>query len=229
MADDEESAGGRCAVCGVSFTAHGVGDMVLVPREMTEDMRRAAEEAAFGWPRDYARHYRAALAALAAPKTHGDKLHPIAQCMVDAGLSHIKPAQSMTARDRLATTTQPDQVPAFDWQYETQGAVDSARKMLAMGIDIQATGEATNNLVTGIIASLIAHIDEQDLNIKTAIAVGRVVANQMATARQQAISEVLDLLTAHELYQYRPKAFDGFIEYARTELALATPQQRTGQ
>lgn len=31
--------------------------------------------------------------------------------------------------------------------------------------------------------------------------------------------EVLDLLTAHELYRYRPKAFDGFISYVRSHLA----------
>ena len=34
--------------------------------------------------------------------------------------------------------------------------------------------------------------------------------------RAQAIEDVLSALTAHELYQYRPKAFHGFIEYART-------------
>lgn len=37
--------------------------------------------------------------------------------------------------------------------------------------------------------------------------------------RRAAIDDVLGLLTAHELYRYRPKAFDSFIEYARTELA----------
>jgi Lar family restriction alleviation protein len=35
-------------------------------------------------------------------------------------------------------------------------------------------------------------------------------------ARATAIDDVLNALTAHELYQYRPKAFSGFIEYART-------------
>lgn len=37
--------------------------------------------------------------------------------------------------------------------------------------------------------------------------------------RRAAIEDVLGLLTGHELYRYRPKAFNGFIEYARTELA----------
>ena len=38
-------------------------------------------------------------------------------------------------------------------------------------------------------------------------------------ARRQAIEDVLGALTAHELYQYRPKAFQGFIDYARNELS----------
>ena len=39
---------------------------VLAPKEMTEEMQRAAENAAFMYPRDFARHYRAAI-ALASP------------------------------------------------------------------------------------------------------------------------------------------------------------------
>ena len=35
-------------------------------------------------------------------------------------------------------------------------------------------------------------------------------------ARSQAIDDTLAALTAHELYQYRPKAFQGFIAYAET-------------
>lgn len=34
--------------------------------------------------------------------------------------------------------------------------------------------------------------------------------------RENAIEDVLSALTAHELYRYRPKAFHGFIEHART-------------
>ena len=37
-------------------------------------------------------------------------------------------------------------------------------------------------------------------------------------ARAKAVEDVLSALTAHELYQYRPKAFQGFIEYARSAL-----------
>ena len=40
-------------------------------------------------------------------------------------------------------------------------------------------------------------------------------------ARAKAVEEVLSALTAHELYQYRPKAFQGFIEYARREFGHA--------
>lgn len=44
---------------------------------------------------------------------------------------------------------------------------------------------------------------------------------ELLAARRSAIDDVLGLLTVHELYRYRPKAFDGFIEYARSELAVA--------
>ncbi len=37
-------------------------------------------------------------------------------------------------------------------------------------------------------------------------------------ARAKAVEDVLSALTAHELYQYRPKAFQGFIDYARSTL-----------
>ena len=40
----------------------------------------------------------------------------------------------------------------------------------------------------------------------------------VAGIRAQAIEDVLSALVAHELYQYRPKAFAGFIEYARSTL-----------
>lgn len=39
-----------------------------------------------------------------------------------------------------------------------------------------------------------------------------------ASIRAQAVEDVLSALTAHELYQYRPKAFQGFIDYARSAL-----------
>ncbi|GEM_PF-2979665 len=44
-------------------------------------------------------------------------------------------------------------------------------------------------------------------------------AQALEEARRQAIEDVLGALTAHELYQYRPKAFQGFIDYARNELS----------
>lgn len=43
-----------------------------------------------------------------------------------------------------------------------------------------------------------------------------------------ATDEILALLTAHELYRYRPKAFDGFIEYCRP-LALSTTHPDTSK
>ncbi|MGN7827073.1 hypothetical protein ACTJJ8_10160 [Agrobacterium radiobacter] len=46
-------------------------------------------------------------------------------------------------------------------------------------------------------------------------------------ARAKAVEDVLSALTAHELYQYRPKAFQGFIEYARSTVANSEESQLT--
>jgi hypothetical protein len=48
--------------------------------------------------------------------------------------------------------------------------------MLVTGIRIQSTGEATDQLVTDIIQSLLDHIDELEADLKCAIAVGRLAA-----------------------------------------------------
>lgn len=44
----------------------------------------------------------------------------------------------------------------------------------------------------------------------------------VAGIRAQAIDDVLSALTAHELYQYRPKAFNGFIDYVRRTILPST-------
>lgn len=67
---------------------------------------------------------------------------------------------------------------------ETRPAVEKAREMLALGIDIQAAGDATNAVVTGIVKSLLDHIDELEADLECAIAVGRYAA---ATARPDPI------------------------------------------
>lgn len=59
---------------------------------------------------------------------------------------------------------------------ETKPAVQKARDMLATGIRIQATGPATDAIVSGIIQSLLDHIDELEADLNVAIAVGRVAA-----------------------------------------------------
>jgi hypothetical protein len=59
---------------------------------------------------------------------------------------------------------------------ETRPAVEIARQMLAMGINVQATGEVTNQVVAGIIKSLLDHIDELEADLKCAVAVGRYAA-----------------------------------------------------
>lgn len=51
----------------------------------------------------------------------------------------------------------------------------------------------------------IQHIPEVDA----------IIERRLVEARREMTEEILGALTAHELYQYRPKAFNGFIEYAR--------------
>lgn len=40
----------------------------------------------------------------------------------------------------------------------------------------------------------------------------------MERTRDETVEEILSLLTCHELYRYRPKAFDGFIAHVRAAL-----------
>lgn len=42
--------------------------------------------------------------------------------------------------------------------------------------------------------------------------------------RARAVTDVLGMLTCHELYQYRPSAFNGFVTYARETLCLPEPE-----
>jgi hypothetical protein len=49
-----------------------------------------------------------------------------------------------------------------------------------------------------------------------------VTKEMIEAAKAETAEEVLGLLTAHELYQYRPKAFQGFIDYVRKHFAAAS-------
>ena len=49
-----------------------------------------------------------------------------------------------------------------------------------------------------------------------------VTKEMIEAAKAETAEEVLGLLTAHELYQYRPKAFQGFIDYVRKHFATAS-------
>jgi hypothetical protein len=42
-----------------------------------------------------------------------------------------------------------------------------------------------------------------------------VIARAILAERKASVEAVLDALLAHELYQYRPSAFKGFVAYAR--------------
>lgn len=47
-------------------------------------------------------------------------------------------------------------------------------------------------------------------------------AKGIEAARAEAADEILGLLTGHELYKYRPKAFQGFIDYVRESFSTST-------
>lgn len=59
---------------------------------------------------------------------------------------------------------------------ETRPKVETVREMLRIGINIQATGEATNAVVTGMVKALLDHIDELEADLKAAVALGRAYA-----------------------------------------------------
>jgi hypothetical protein len=62
---------------------------------------------------------------------------------------------------------------------ETRPAVDRVRETLAVGINIQATGEVTNAVVTGMVKCLLDHIDELEADLNCAVAVGRMAAGAL--------------------------------------------------
>jgi hypothetical protein len=59
---------------------------------------------------------------------------------------------------------------------DTRPVVETAREVLRQGINIQATGEATNAVITGLIEKLLAHIGELEADLKAAVALGRAYA-----------------------------------------------------
>ena len=61
---------------------------------------------------------------------------------------------------------------------ETRPKIETGREMLRVGINIQATGDATNAVVTGMVKALLDHIDELEADLKAAIALGRAFANK---------------------------------------------------
>jgi hypothetical protein len=74
---------------------------------------------------------------------------------------------------RAAASAPSGEVVASD---ATKWAADKARRMLADGINIQVTGEATNAIVTGVIKSLLDHVDDLRADLNCAIAIGRLAA-----------------------------------------------------
>jgi hypothetical protein len=92
-------------------------------------------------------------------------------------LAHMRRDESNLARCYIALRAITDRASSMPLvSDETRPAVEIARQMLAMGINVQATGEVTNQVVAGIIKSLLDHIDELEADLKCAVAVGRYAA-----------------------------------------------------
>jgi restriction alleviation protein, Lar family len=128
----------------------------------------------------------------------------------EPALSAAEPvAWQYSKGDKLIITTyhQP-------WKTETGWAVTP----------LYAAPPAPSVAVKAILAELdnVLVNDEQDretlAKIRTMVSALSAQVQDVAEIRTQAIEDVLSALTAHELYQYRPKAFQGFIDYARSSL-----------
>lgn len=61
---------------------------------------------------------------------------------------------------------------------ETRSKVEKVREMYQQGINIHATGEATNAVVTGMLKALFEHIDELEADLTAAVALGKAYAQQ---------------------------------------------------
>lgn len=74
-----------------------------------------------------------------------------------------------------ASTVDAQSVGASD---ETKPIVETAREMLRAGINIQAIGDATNAVITGLLQKLLAHIDDLGADLRCSIALGRAYADR---------------------------------------------------
>lgn len=80
--------------------------------------------------------------------------------------------------------TLPDQPPRLESD-KTRPAVDRVRETLRVGINIQATGEATNAVVTGMVKCLLDHIDELEADLNCAVALGRMAGAALKPLLQE--------------------------------------------
>ncbi|MCJ8053812.1 hypothetical protein GB928_018305 [Shinella curvata] len=88
---------------------------------------------------------------------------------------------------------------------------------------MQKTERVTDEMVEGVRIERIPTLEEAMIAAARIASRGPngeipVLVLRAENIREKAIEDVLSALTAHELYRYRPKAFHGFIEYARTTL-----------
>jgi hypothetical protein len=84
---------------------------------------------------------------------------------------------------------------------KTRAFVVPVRKMLAEGINVQATGEATNRVVEGAFRSLVEHIDELEMDLaalRTAVALSSPAPAAEEAFRRGAEEMKADCVRWHE-------------------------------
>ena len=89
--------------------------------------------------------------------------------------------------------------PAEFMSDKTRAFVEPVRKMLAEGINVQATGEATNRIVEGAFRSLVEHIDELEMDLaalRTAVALA---SPALAAFLREAVSPWIKITSAEVL------------------------------
>lgn len=93
-----------------------------------------------------------------------------------------KIAEEIRCRDPLmGEDLWPKDRPAKLISGETKEGVERIRELLKIGIHLQAAGPVTDQVVSGMLKVLFAHIDELEADLKCAIAVGQMAAQAADT------------------------------------------------
>lgn len=97
-----------------------------------------------------------------------------------SGTWESRPDERCSVRFAAAVSPPADRPQQF-MSDKTRQFVEPVRKMLAEGINVQALGEATNQIIEGAFRSLVGHIDELEMDLaalRTAVALASTPAPQ---------------------------------------------------